>query len=561
MKRTMKARLFVSVLALSLLASCGPKEPAPSQAANPAPGQSDAPGVEQGKTLDKLVYAVSGEPQYLDPALCMDSTTTAIVTQMYYGLFEYDRDGVVQPKACESYDVSDDGLTYTLHLRDGNTWSDGEPVTAEQYVYGMKRSISYGPDAAYSYLLYDYVAGADEAHANGTEVEDMDNVAIKALDDKTIEITLKAPCSYFTGMLTNPVAFPLRQEFTAPHESVWANDPSVPTNGPFKLVSVNPREEVVMTKNEHFIEADKVTVNNLTARVIIDAQAQLAAFETGEIDVALKVPVDAATIYAGQEELADLGHTVKNTFLWINGTGDTCEALADVRVRQALSLAIDRDQIIQVAGAPQTRYPLYGYVPKGIAGNTGDFREEADAAGHYTEYDLERAKTLIKEAGYGEGGKPLTIKLSHVSSGTNSDICVAIQSMWQQIGVDCELNGTEGRANMEERKSGNYMINLGSTSADYIDPFYYLERWVSTNQAYKQVNDPHYDELIIAANAELDPAKRIDMLHDAEEYLVKEMMHTSPLFGSDDIILVRAGLTGIQHDAAGNLRYCFVTEK
>ena len=196
-------------------------------------------------------------------------------------------------------------------------------------------------------------------------------------------------------MLANPVAFPVRQDYAQTHTSDWANDPSVPTNGPFKLASVNAKEEIVMVKNEYFVDAENVTVDKLTARVISDSQSQLAAFETGEVDVATYVPSDVAATYAGREELVDLGPVVQNSFLWINCTGETNEALADVRVRQAMSLAIDREQLIVIAGAPEYKYPLYGYVPRGIAGKAGDFREEADAENPYTGYDLGKAKELM----------------------------------------------------------------------------------------------------------------------------------------------------------------------
>ena len=137
--------------------------------------------------------------------------------------------------ACESYTVSDDGLTYTFKLVEGNTWSDGQPVTAADYEYGMKRSIGYGPDSTYAYLLYSTVAGGAEANANMLDVADMTDVGIHALDDTTLEITLAAPCPYFTGLLSNVVAYPLRSDFAVEHESTWANDPAVPTNGAFKL--------------------------------------------------------------------------------------------------------------------------------------------------------------------------------------------------------------------------------------------------------------------------------------------------------------------------------------
>ncbi len=555
-------KMLALLLAGSMLCACGSKPSEPSQtkeAGSTANTEGNTEGTEangEKKELE-LVYTLSSEPNYLDPAIATDGNTSAVVIQLYYGLFEYASDGSVVNAACESYEVSDDGLVYTLHLRPGNTWSDGQPVKADDYIYGMKRSIAYGADAYFNYMLYDYIAGAAEAHESGAEPENMDNIGLKAIDDNTIEITLDAPCAYLTGMLTNPVAFPLRQDYAETHTSDWANDPSVPTNGPFKLESVNPKEEIVMVKNEYFANAEDVSVTKLTARVITDSQAQLAAFETGEVDVATNVPTDVAQTYAGREELVDLGPTVLNNFLWLNCTGETNEALADVRVRKALSLAIDREQLMIIAGAPEYKYPLYGYVPKGIAGVNGDFREEADAAGKYTGYDPETAKSLLTEAGYGDGGKVLTIKYRYNSSTVNTDVAVALQAMWKAVGVETELVASEQKAYAADRKAGAYEIARGSTSADYIDPYYYLERWVSSNQAYKQVDDATFDEIIREANAELDPVKRLEKLHEAEKYLIEEMMYTIPLYGSSHMTLVQTGITGLQHDPADNIRFAY----
>ena len=179
-------KILAGGLALALLAGCGSGQEGSST--NP---ESDA---GEGHTF---TYAISSEPDYLDPAICMNSNTSAVLAQLYYPLFRYDENGNVQNMACESYTVSEDNLTYTFKLAEGNTWSDGQPVTAADYEYGMKRSIGYGPDSAYAYLLYSNVAGGAEANEQMLDVADMTDVGIHALDDTTLEITLAAPCPYF----------------------------------------------------------------------------------------------------------------------------------------------------------------------------------------------------------------------------------------------------------------------------------------------------------------------------------------------------------------------------
>ena len=536
------ARLLAAALGVSLLAGCSPSTPAESTPS-------------EGEDSNTFTYAISSEPDYLDPAICMNNNTSAVLSQLYYPLFRDDEHGSIQHMACENYTVSDDGLTYTFTLAEGNTWSDGQPVTAADYEFGMKRSIGYGPDSTYAYLLYSTVAGGTEAYENMMDVADMTDVGIRALDDSTLEITLAAPCPYFVGLLSNVVAYPLRSEFAVEHESSWANDPAVPTNGPFCLEAVRDKEEVVMVRNEHYIHADEVATDTLVAKIITDPQAQLTAFQTGEIDLALYLPADVFVNYADDPALINLDPVVSNTFLWVNCTGETNPALADKNVRRALSMAINREQLITLIGGDNTKYPLYGYVPKGMAdADGGDFRENADAESRYADYNLEEAKALMEAAGYNESNRlPLTI--SYIGSAGNTDVCVGLQAMWKEIYVDVELTAAEQKAYAQARKAGQYEVATGSTTADYLDPYYYLERWVSYNQGYKQVNDPTYDAMIEEANAQSDPALRMQMLHEAEQYLVEENAYTIPLFSSSYVALMNPEISGLKHDPTNTVYF------
>lgn len=544
-------RFLAAALSLLLLAGCS-SGGAPTASSDPAASGSSDPGTQVVE--HSFTYAISSEPDYLDPAICMNSNTSAVLGQLYYPLFRYDESGNVQNLACESYSVSDDGLTYTFKLAPGNTWSDGKPVTAADYEYGMKRSIGYGPDSAYAYLLYSNVLGGAEANEQMLDVADMADVGIHALDDETLEITLAAPCPYFVGLLSNVVAYPLRSDYAVEHESTWANDPAVPTNGPFRLEAVRDKEEVVMVKNEYYAHADSVQTTTLTAKIITDSQAQLSAFQTGEIDLALYVPSDVAVNYANDPALLNLD-VVSNTFLWMNCTGETNPALADVNVRRALAMAIDREQLITLIGANATKYPLYGYVPKGMAdADGGDFRSNADAEKRYADYDLNEAKALMEAAGYNESNR-MSLTISYIGSNTNTDICVGLQAMWKEIYVDVELSAAEQKAYAQARKAGQYEVATGSTSADYLDPFYYLERWVSYNQGYKQVNDPVYDQMIENANLQSDAAARMKMLHEAEEYLVAENAYTIPLFGSNQLYLMNPDVSGLKYDPTNSVYF------
>ena len=310
-----------------------------------------------------------------------------------------------------------------------------------------------------------------------------------------------------------------------------------------------------MTKNEYYVYADQVQTDTLIAKIITDPQAQLSAFQTGELDLALYVPVDVSVDYADDPALIHLDPVVSNTFLWVNCTGETNPALANADVRRALSMAIDREQLLTLIGSNDTKYPLYGYVPKGMAdADGGDFRENADNQERYADYNLEQAKALMEAAGYNENNRmPLTI--SYIGTSGNTDICVALQAMWKEIYVDVELSAAEQKAYAQARKAGQYEVATGSTSADYLDPYYYLERWVSYNQSYKQVNDPTYDSMIEEANAQTDPAKRMEMLHAAEKYLVEDNAYTIPLYGSGALALMNPDVSGLKHDPTNSVYF------
>lgn len=550
-KKRFTAMMLTAIMLTSFLAGCGsgssPETSAGDAQTEQTQGQTDA--AAEGEDLT-FTFAISTEPSYLDPAIAYNSETAILVEQLYWPMFSYDENGNIVNEACEEYEVSDDGLVYTFHLTDENYWSDGKPCVAGDYAYGMKHNIGYGPDASFAYFLYDHIAGAQEAHDAMADTSDMENVGIRVIDDYTLEITLASPCPFFVGLMTDSMAYPLRSDYVVDRESTWAYDPAVPTNGPFHPVSINEAEEIVMEKNPYFAKADEVQITTLVAKVIKDSQAQLAAFETGEIDMARSLPSDAAVSYLGSDELKIISPLVSASFIWVNMSGNTNPALQDVRVRQALSYAIDRDYLLEMIGNEAgLYYPLYGIIPKGIAGVNGDFREEADADHHLADYDLDKAIELLNEAGYNESN-PLTIEYLYNQSTKNEDVAVALQAMWEKAGIQTELRVVEQKAYAADRRAGEYQVARGGTSANYLDPSFYLIRHTIANQSYPATDDPEYDKLLEEKDSILDPKERLEGLHEVEQYLVEDQMYIIPLYGSSTPILLNAKWDGLGHDPA-----------
>lgn len=512
-----------------------------------------------GDTGEKVfTVAIGAEPRLPDPHYADDAVSNYVAAQMYEGLFSFTEDGNVQKELCDDYTVSDDGLVYTFTLIDAQ-WSDGEPITADQFVYGMKRALNYGvEDSYYSSKIKDYVKNAYLIDT-GTPIADMDDLGVRAIDEKTLEITLERPCAYFLQLLVQKTYYPIREEFVELGSSNWAANPDVPVTGAFKLESINTKEQVTLVKNDNYRNADEVELDKVIYLIMTDQQAQLSAFKTGEIDFAMNVPPEVVQTYDGTAEFFKIDPYVINYFVTINasGAGTGNEALTDVNVRRALALAVDRNTILTILDGGSLQYPLYGFVPKGIPGVDGDFRTEADAEGHLLDTDVEEAKRLLAEAGYSTDN-PLKLTYKTNSSQMHNDVAQALQAMWKEIGVEVELVTPELRVFFDERTDGDFDLARHANSADYMDPMIYLSMYHTGSQKAKVVDDAAYDAMLDAANAELDLTKRMEMLHDAEEYFVKDMVYVIPLFGYSNPLLLKEGISGIETGPDGAVQFRFV---
>lgn len=552
MKKLLKL-MGVFALVVGILTGCSsaPKEDAGD--ANTNTGTTAA---------NELVVAIGGEPTYLDPAIAGDAVSNYVTKQMYEGLFSVKPDGSLQNELCESFTVSEDGLVYTYTLTDAN-WSDGQPITAEDFVYGMKRSIAYGSaDAYYGSFLTKTVKGGAEASAvvdaaGQVLIEELPELGIKALDDKTLEITLEKPVPYFNQLLVQGATYPIRSDFAEEKVSAWADSKDVPVSGAFMFESRNASEEIVLVKNPNYRNADQVTLEKITFKIMPDGVAQLNAFKAGELDFAMAPSAETAKTYEGKPELFTIDPYVINYFVTVNAGSNAPEALQDANVRKALSMAVDRDELIAIIDAGETYYPLYGFIPRGMAGVNGDFREEQDAVLKLSDTNVEEAKALMAKAGYDETN-PLTLTYYYNDSDLHRTVAQVLQEQWKRIGVNVELKTAEVRVFFDDRTNANFELARHANSADYLDPMIYLEMYMRAGQGTtKVVDDQKYEDLIAAANAESDPKVRLEKLHDAENYFVNEMAYIIPLFGYTNPELLRQGITGIETspDGAVNFRY------
>lgn len=515
---------------------------------------------ESGKT--NLTAAVGGDFALPDPAIVDDSITANVLAQCYDGLYKLDKDGNVIANLAEDLPtISEDGLTYTIKLKDGLTWSDGTPLTAEDFVWSWKRAMT--TEGYYTNFMYGYIAGTTGEDGNPyTNMEDLDaNMGVRAVDDTTIEITLKMAAPYFTSMLTNTVFYPVKQDEVGsdPSSSEWAQNASaddpIVTNGAFEITGVNIKDAITLSKSENYSDADNVQLETIEFKVMGDLDSQTQAFISGEVDFATAVNVEQIN---NDEQLQ--GHVyavdpfVCNYFVLVNagkendGSTDGLAALKDVEIRQAISMAIGRTTARNAYGyGDDYSYDLYALIPSGIPDAEGnDFYEQG---GHLIEDDVEAAKAIMESKGYSEDNM-LTLTYKYNNLATHKAVAEAMQASLREIYIDLQLSGSEKEAFFNDRDAGNFELARHAMTADYLDPMCYLSMYVGSTTSGNTVDDPEFEQMVNEANL-LSGQERMEKLHEAEAYLI-EQGYIIPLFGYTEPFLKVKNLTGITSSPEGH---------
>ena len=545
MKKTKLLSLLLSgALVFGLLAGCGggtTSTPAPAETGSAAP-ESTAPAT----TANEITVNIASEPQTIDPALNSAVDGAIMINHMFEGLMRWVDSGVETAGSdgtctnaelsygqAESYDkvTNEDGtVTYTFHLRDGIMWSDGQPVTASDFVFSWQRLVSPETAADYSYMI-DCVVNAN-AIMNGEM--DPSELAVSAPDDKTFVVTITSDLPYFTELCAFPATFPVREDIVSDSQWTYSPDTYI-SNGAYKMTSRVTNSEIVMEPNEYYYGVDTLGPDKITFKLMDDANAMLSGFNSGELDFIESMPTDevAGLLASGDLKIVDY-----------IGTYYVCyqtqkEPFDDPKVREAFTLAIDRTYIVeQITQTGQVE--AGGFVPAGVydaEGATGDdFRT---VGGDYYaptdadyEANCERARELLAEAGYPNGeGFPVVEYLYNTNDG-HKKIAEALQNMWKTVlGVTVQLDNQEWATFLQTRKDGDYSIARNGWIADYNDPMSFLDMWLTgggNNDA--QYSNAEYDSLIQQAKASTDPAERMSLMHQAEDIIIGQDYALCPLY-------------------------------
>ena len=469
---------------------------------------------------NEIIYNLGVDPKTIDPTLNYAVDGARVDVNIFDGLLRLDFNDKPEPACAESWEVSDDGLTWTFHLRENLKWSDGEKLTAQHFKDGFMRAID--PETGSPYAIYTYFIKNAKAFYDGKAKRE--DVGLSAPDERTLIIQLE----YHNPLMLEYMAFnlfvPARMDIVSENPRGWAARPETCVcNGAFMLESWRHGEggEMILVKNPHYWDADKVKAERLRFVFIHDDSTAYAAFRAGRIDYMNGAPNQMLPMLLKTGTAKSIP-VLNTSFFDFNITH---KPLDDVRVRKALNLAIDRRTITdKLLLAGQT--PATGLICGSIPGTTDseDFRTEGGAF-LPERADADEARRLLAEAGYLDGKGFPEITLKYPSSPEGKRFAEVLQGMWKQVlGVEIELLNEEWKVFIDTRTKKEYDIAWAGWVFDFVDAMGIMELFTSTSpQNYTGYSNPKFDEAVSNAAYERDRVKRINYLHEAEKIFMEDM--------------------------------------
>jgi oligopeptide transport system substrate-binding protein len=482
-----------------------------------------------------LTFNLEDTIRDLDSATTTDEVSTDILLNVMSGLYRLDADTRPVPDMAESVDISEDQLKYTFTLRNGIKWSNGDPVTAHDFEYAWKKVLNPDTGAQYAYIISTFVKGAD---AYNTGKGGADDVAVKATDDKTLEVELVAPSPFWLGLTSFFTYLPQNQKFVEQQGEDYAlsNDALI-FNGPYILTSFKPTEGITMVKNEDYWNKANIAIEKVEGKIVKELDTAVNLYESGQLDVQT---IDGE--YVDEYKDSPEFHTITFFANYYMVGNEKEKIFQNLNVRKAIQIGYDRDalvnQILKDGSAAAT-----GYVPFGIAGPGKEtFREFVGPT--QPEFDPEKAKSLFQK-GIEELGENPPIELLAYDDSTARDIATFLQSQFQDnLGAKIDIKVQPFDRKLELESQGNFQLSWQGWIADYNDPMTFLDLFESTSSFNTQkYSNPRYDELIRGAREELDQDKRMDMLKEAEQILVTDDAGTAPMFFDGSAYLQKPFIT------------------
>ncbi|MBX6323100.1 MAG: peptide ABC transporter substrate-binding protein [Rhodospirillaceae bacterium] len=455
------------------------------------------------------------EPETLDPHKSTGVTENNIENDLFEGLVAWSADGKVTPAIAESWDVSDDGKVYTFHLRDAK-WSNGDPLTAEDFVYSFRRAVDPATASDYAPILAPIV-NASEAIAGKVKP---DQIGVEAVDAKTLKITLNAPTPYLTGLLCHNIGMPVHRATVEKFGDQWTRPGNEVGDGAYVISEWVPQDHITLVKNPNYWDAANVKLDKVVYYPTEDIEEELKRYRAGELDITYEVP--SGQVKWLLENMKDEFHNEPYLGTYYYVINLTKAPLGkDKRIREALSMAVDRETLVdKITQAGEL--PAYAWVPPNLEGY-----EQQQAA--FKDWPMDKriaeARKLLAEAGYGPD-KPLKIELLYNTSENHKKIAVAIASMWKKaLGVEVTLRNEEWKVYLDTRDKKNFEIARAAWIGDFPDPVNFLDMFLSDAGQRNDAgyDNPKFDELMHQAAATADAAARMKLLEQAERLFIDDV--------------------------------------
>ncbi len=494
-----------------------------------------------------LRRGISAKVDTLDPHRSSAAWENIIIGDMFLGLTQHTADGQVIPAMAESWTTSEDGLIWTFNLRD-TTWSDGTPLTAEDFVFALRRIQDPAIASQYSSLLY-IIKNAQALNEDRVEPEEL---GVRAIDDRTLEITLEEPAPYLLGLLTHYTTYPVPRHIVEQYGEAWVQPDNIEVNGPYKLVYWVTGDQLVVEKNPAFYEADTLCFERVSYFELEDLAAVERRIEAGELDI--NNAFDGGRKAELDRRLPGWARTTPGLLTTYWSFNSSEPPFDDIRVRKALAMALDREYLVENVLTPGF-VPAYSFVPPGINNYDTD-RPEVSWKSLSRPERLAEARRLLEEAGYGPDN-PFRFEYKHRSTDDNPKAAPVAQANWNEIApwVDAQILRQDTKVLYADLRQSNFQVSDGAWLADYNDPlnFLYLLDSDTGQQNYGNYSNPEYDRLLEAASQERDLQARADLFAQAEKIMLEDHPIT-PMWFQVTKNLVDPALDGWAENAEDNHR-------
>lgn len=561
MKNAKSLLAFGMATAMALAATgCGGSASSASSAAESTSSASQGTEAESASAGSGTLNIMLETPvESLDPQLATDGTSFEVIADYTDGLMQMDADGAAVPACAESYEVSEDGTTYTFHIREDAVWSNGDPVTANDFVFAWQRAVDPANASEYSYMLSDIGQIVNAAEIIAGE-KDVSELGVTAVDDKTLEVQLNVPVSYFLSLMYFPTYYPVNQAFFESCGDTFATSPETTlSNGAFVLTSYEPAATAFeLVKNEDYYDADKVQLAGLNYQVIQDSQQALMSYQNGDLDTTL-LNGEQVDQVKDDPEFTSVGAG----YLWyISPNIKEVPELANLNLRLAMTFALDRDSICNDV-LKDGCAPTYTAVPPEFAAGPdgSDFSADQTMFADACAYDPDKALEYYEAAKTELSQDTFTFDMVVDADDAPQKVAQVVKEQLETTlpGMTINLTIEPKKQRVEDMQNGNFQLGLTRWGPDYADPMTYLGMWVTDNSNnYGFWSNADYDAIIAECTTGdlcTDPEGRWSALYDAEKIVMDEAV-IFPLYTQCNAEMVSSAVSGIEfHPVALNRVY------